>query len=421
MRGRVESLAYGPHGVVRAGGKVYFVRQTAPGDEIEFEVREEHRSYAFAETTALLEPGETRRQPPCEYLPRCGGCPWQHVTYEAQLLAKERAVGDLLRRVGGLGAAQVLPILRSPREFGYRRRLSLRVEGRRVGYFAGGSHELIPIAHCLLAAPALDGAIPIAEEWVGSLATTVKRIEVAAEGTEDRFVLAAQAEGSFAPADDDATAVLLRRHPRLVGAALRGRGWRRSWGDAETRVSAGGDCLLSLAAGSFVQVNEEANRAMVAVVLDFARCAPADHVLDLYAGFGNLTFPLARVAAQVTAVERDPGAAEAGREHARGHGHERVTFVAGDVAPFLEACVRRGDRYDVVVLDPPRSGAAEAARELLRMRPRRLVYVSCNPSTLARDLRSLAPRYTVGRVQPIDFFPHSYHVETVVELWLTDG
>lgn len=420
MRGRVESLSNGAHGIVRSDGKVYFVRATAPGDEIEFEVREEHRSYAFAEMTALLAAGPARRQPPCEYLPRCGGCPWQHVDYAAQLAAKERSVAELLRRVAGLTAPRVLPILGSPHELGYRRRLSLRVENRRLGYFAAASHDLVPVRHCLLAEPALEGAIERAQGWIDVIATRVKRIEIAAAAGGTGAVFAAQAEGAFAAADGAATEAFLAGAAGIAGIVLRGRGWRRAWG-AERIVLAGGDGeAIEVPAGGFAQVNAAANLAMVGTVLDFAAATAADRVLDLYAGFGNLTFPLARVAGAVTAVERDAAAVEAGARHARARGLGHVSFVRADVAAFLDAPRRGDERPTLAVLDPPRSGAAEAIEPLLRLAPPRLVYVSCNPATLARDLALLARRYTVGRVQPIDFFPQSPHVETVVELRLTE-
>jgi 23S rRNA (uracil1939-C5)-methyltransferase len=201
---------------------------------------------------------------------------------------------------------------------------------------------------------------------------------------------------------------------------LQGRGWRRAWGEPRLDVTLFGGERLALHAGGFLQVNAAANDALVATVLEFARCRPADRVLDLYAGFGNLTFPLARRARAVTAVERDRESARDGEAHARRHGYAGVTFVAADVPAFLDDCVRQGRAFDVAVLDPPRNGAAEAVEKLVRLAPARLVYVSCNPATLARDLRLLAPRYDVGRIQPLDFFPQTYHVEAVAELRLTE-
>src|SRR6185295_19220078 len=197
----------------------------------------------------------------------------------------------------------VLPILTPGDELGYRRRISLRVEAGRVGYFAGASHELVPVDHCLLAAPALAEAIPLAQKWVGALSTRVKRIEIAAAGDGDRLVCTAQAEGQLAPGDDDISVAFLAAEARVQGLTLRGRGWHRLWGDDRVRIPLATGESIAVPAGSFTQVNAIANELLVGVVLDFAACTGSESVLDLYAGFGNLTFPLAHRAREVMAVE----------------------------------------------------------------------------------------------------------------------
>src|SRR5262245_51763471 len=164
-RARIESLAFGPHGVARIDGKVHFVRAVAPGDEVEVAVREDRGTYAYADLVRVIEPGASRRVPPCPYLPRCGGCPWQQVEEDMQAEAKERAVRDLLIRVGGVAEPHVLPIARPAPPLGYRRRLSLRVAGRRIGFLAAASHDLVAVDRCLLAAPELDGAIELTGRW----------------------------------------------------------------------------------------------------------------------------------------------------------------------------------------------------------------------------------------------------------------
>ncbi len=414
-RAIIESLAYGAHGIARVDGKVHFVRQVVPGDEVEIAVREDHGAYAYAEATRLIRAGAARRKPPCPYLPRCGGCPWQQVDYTAQLAAKEAAVRDLLGRVGGLRDVEVRPIV-GGREYGYRRRLSLRVEGGRVGYFAAASHALVPVEACLLATAELEGAIPLAQEWVARARTRVKRMEIAARGEADRFVLVAQAEGGFAAADEAASRDLLRRQPRLAGIVLRGRGWRQRWGDDAVRVPLPDIGALELRAESFTQVNDAANQVLVRTVLSAARLRPEDRVVDLYAGAGNLSLPLARAAAEVVAVERNPTSVEDGRRNALRIGIGNLSFIALDAAVALERIEVISPRLDCVVLDPPRGGAAEAMVHLRRLRPARVVYVSCNPATLARDLKSLSDVYAVESVQPIDFFPQTHHVETVSAL-----
>jgi 23S rRNA (uracil1939-C5)-methyltransferase len=413
---RIDSLAHGPHGIARIDGKVHFVRHAAPGDEVEVEVEEDHRTYAYARATRVVTPGAVRRDPPCEYLPRCGGCPWQHVAYDAQVAAKESTVRDLLARLGGLDAKVVRPIVRAPAEFGYRRRLSLRVDGHEVGFLAAASHDLVPIERCLLGQDRLEAAIPLARAFVAALATRVNRIEVVATGDGDRIALVAQADGELVAADAEAGEALLRREPRIAGLVLRGRGFRRLWGDDKVRVPLLDGDEMWLRAGDFSQVSDHGNAELIRVVLEHAAPTAQQRVADLYAGAGNLSLPLARRAASVTAVERMPTSVEAARDNARRLGIRNLELIAGPTESVLRGFVKRGVRFDTVVLDPPRSGAAEATSSLLALAPRRIVYVSCNVATLARDLKTLARGYRVELVQPIDIFPQTYHVEAVALL-----
>lgn len=431
---RIESLAYGPHGVARVDGKVHFVRGVAPGDLVEVAVREDRGSFAWADAARVVERGPARRDPPCAFLPRCGGCPWQQVADDEQAHAKEAVVRDLLARVGGLEAPRVLPILRPAPAFGYRRRLSMRIADRRVGFLAGASHELVQVDRCLLAAPELDGAIAVAQAWVESLRTRLNRLEIASVGPDadppagtpaaafvaaagpGRFVLVGQADGPYSADDDAATERLLAREPRVAGAVVHGRGFRRVLGDERVRVPLVAGDRLELRAGDFTQVGDAGNAALIGCVVAAAAAAPGEVVADLYAGAGNLAIPLARRGARVFAVERSRSSVEAGRENARRLDLRELSFEEGDVPRVLDAWLASGVPIAVAVLDPPRSGAADAVPRLLRLAPRAIVYVSCDPATLARDLRALSGDYRLVDAQPIDFFPQTHHVETVVRL-----
>ncbi|MFM8412738.1 MAG: class I SAM-dependent RNA methyltransferase [Alphaproteobacteria bacterium] len=431
---RIESLAYGPHGVARVDGKVHFVRGVAPGDVVEIEVREDRGSFAWADVVRVVEPGPARRDPPCEYLPRCGGCPWQQVVDDEQARAKEAIVRDLLARVGGLDSPEVQPILRPAPAFGYRRRLSMRVEERRVGFLEAASHDLVPIERCLLAAPELDGAIVVAQAWVESLRTRLNRLEIASVGPAldapagkpgaafvdvpgpGRFVLVGQADGAYAAEDDEASRRLLASEPRVAGVVIHGRGFRRVAGDDRVRAPLGPRDVIELRAGDFTQVGDAGNAALVDCVVEAAAARPGDVVADLYAGAGNLAIPLARRGARVFAVERSRSSVAAGRANASRLGLADLSFEDGDVPRVLDDWITRGRSLDAAVLDPPRSGAADAVSRLLRIAPRTIVYVSCDPSTLARDLRALSSDYRMIAAQPLEFFPQTHHVETVARL-----
>ncbi|MBX3023852.1 23S rRNA (uracil(1939)-C(5))-methyltransferase RlmD [bacterium] len=406
-------MAYGAHAVARVDGKVIFVRGAAPHEEVEVALRETRPRYAFADVVAVRRPSAARRHPPCAYLPRCGGCPWQHLDYAAQLAAKRRIVAEQLRRLAGLTVPVQAP-LPSPREYGYRRRLKLRVADGVVGFHAAASHDLVAVDHCLLAEPHVDAALAWLPALVAALRAALRRLEVASRGEGARVVVAGEAEGGWHAADEAACRAWLAAHPAVAGLVLRGRGWTRVWGDAVVSVVGAAAPPLQVHAPGFTQVNDAANRLLIEQVVAAVAPRPGMRVLDLYAGAGNLSLPLRRAGALVTAVEQDRTAAADARAQADSEPGTPLRMLAMTAERAVAELAGAGERFDAVILDPPRSGAAACVAALLRIAAPRLVYVSCDPSTLARDLRPLHTAYRIDGVQPIDFFPHTYHVETVV-------
>jgi 23S rRNA (uracil1939-C5)-methyltransferase len=411
---RITGLSYGPHAVGRRDGKVLFVRAAVPGDEVAVAIREERRTFAYADVTAVVQPSPDRRVPPCPYLPRCGGCPWQHIDYPAQLRAKGMNVRDQLARAVDLTHTDWRPILAAPAEFGYRHRLSLRVDHQQVGFFAGGTYELVPVTRCLLGEPLLDDAIPVAAEWTAQLRSAVNRLEIFAAADGQRWVFAGEARGTLASADEAVCDAFLRARPRVAGLVLRAKRSRRAWGDERCALDLEPGLRWIVRAGTFTQVSRAGNRLLLQAVLDAGAFEPDQRVLELFAGAGNLSFPISRRVARVVAVEQSGLAIDDGIANVRALQVTNCEFRSASAADGVATALRRGERYDVVVLDPPRSGAAEVMAALLELAPARIVYVACDPATLARDLRALAARYHIARVQPIDLFPQTYHVETVV-------
>jgi 23S rRNA (uracil1939-C5)-methyltransferase len=358
---------------------VVFLRGAAPDEEVEAVIREEHRAFAFADTVAVLRPSAQRRLPPCQYLPSCGGCPWQHLSYAAQLLAKQRTVEQHLRRIAGLDVA-VAPVIASPHEFGGRRRIKLRVERGAVGYYAAASHTLVPIAHCLLAEPAVDAAIDWARELVGALDLPLRRVELVGCGSgNDRVVVIGEVSGGWADAADTACREWLMAHPVVQGLALHGRGWQRRWGDVQSQVEPEAGLSLTAHAPAFTQVNPAVNRRLVETVVRWVDPQPGQRVLDLYAGIGNLSLPMRRRGAVVVAVEHaKQAAADAAANGERSPGP--AFRVIGDRAErAVERFAHAGERFDAVVLDPPRSGAAGCLPALLRLARALRARCSCDP------------------------------------------
>jgi len=412
----IERLTFGPDALAHDGGQVVFVAHAAPGDRVRARVVERRRGYVRAETVAVDRAGPARVVPPCPAFGRCGGCQWQHVDVAAQRDAKAAIVAEQLARLGGLRDAPVRPTIAGGPAWAYRSRITLVAEGRRLGFHAAASHRLEPIETCAIAATPLEAHLPIARTWVARLRATVLRVTlVVAPGG---VVLAATTRGRPGPADVTDTETLLAAHATVRGAILSGAGARVVVGDATVRQEIESGLALEVPADVFTQVNSEANQALVRTVVDAGGFEAGARVLDLYCGAGNLSLPLARRGADVTGIERSPVAIHAAQANAARLGVARARFVAGDVAAALAS----GDAapVDGVVLDPPRTGAAAAIDGIVARRPPRIVYVSCDPATLARDVRALVARgYALHLAQPIDLFPQTYHVETVALLGLT--
>lgn len=416
---RIDSLSYGRAAVGRVDGKVAFVEGGAPGDLVRAEVTADKGRYLEASVSEVLEPGPARVEPPCPLVGRCGGCPWQHVDYQAQLEAKRDAVVDALERIAGLENPSVAPTEASPLQFEYRNRLKLRFSRGRLGFYSARTHDVVPIPDCMIAEPRVREAIPTVETFVATLETRAVRVEIAARGELGGVVVAINSEGRLRKADvhrcKDFLAV--RKNP-VKGLVMWGRGWNRAWGDTRRRYAATKDVAWETQGAAFGQINTEANRRLVQEVLSAADPRAKDTVLDLYAGAGNYALALARITRRVVAVESDGDAVEAGRRSAEHLGLENLEFVAARVEKYLA----RDDRAapDVIIVNPPRSGLADATEAVSDLKAKRVVYVSCNPATLARDIRVFASKgYEVDKVSPIDLFPNTFHVETVCRMVLT--
>jgi 23S rRNA (uracil1939-C5)-methyltransferase len=395
---------------------VVFVPFAAPGDRAEVRVEERRRGYVRAGTTRLLAAGPARTAAFCPVFERCGGCQWQHVAVPAQRSAKRAVVAEQLARLGGLRDVEVRPTLSAGSDRAYRARITLAVHGRRLGYHRARSHELVEIDACPIAAPSVSDAVPLLAAWIAGDAPPLASVTVAA--APGGVVLVAE----LRDLPDDATVARCEAWRAAAGSVrglvLRSGPARHVLGDAHVRVPLDDTLHLEVPADAFSQVNPALNPLLVATVLEFAAAAPGAQALDLYCGAGNFSLPLARRGAQVLAIDGVRLAIDAGRANAERTGTPGVRFECGDVAEALGR-VPRG-HLDLAVLDPPRQGAAAALRPLVRHRPARVVYVSCDPATLARDARTLADAgYRLVVAQPVDLFPHTHHVETVAAFQLT--
>ena len=414
----VERLTFGFDALAHHDRRVVFVPYAAPGDRVTAEVVERRRDFSRARIVEVLEPGPARVLPGCRHFPACGGCQWQHVAPVAQRDAKAAIVAEQLARTAGVRDADVRPTLTAGGDWHYRARITLVVEGRRAGYHRARSHRLFEVDACPIADPVLSAHLEAARRWIGVLRVPLRRVSLAV--APGGVVLAGITASAAGAPDLEATEALLARTPTVRGAVLAdpaGHG-RHVVGDPRLRVALEPGLDLEVPADVFTQVNPAANQLLVASVMELGGFAAGDRVLDLYAGAGNFALPVARRGAHAVGIERNPIAVAAARENAT---RLALRDVAFEIAPVAEALARTAPgTVDAVVLDPPRAGAAGAIPALGALRARRIVYVSCDAATLARDVRLLAAYgYRVARVQPIDLFPQTFHIESVTLLLLT--
>lgn len=410
MTHTVERLVPGGEGFGRAeDGRALFVPGGLPGDVIDPVVIDERKRMIRVLQYELVEPGPDRRsQSPCPDAERCGGCDWIELERPAQLRWKGEIVQDALRRIGGLELEVGPPVEAGP-ELGYRARLRLHVHGRRLGFFERGSNRIVEIEGCPVATPTLSAAIGAAREIVR-------------EHDEAAFDLT-EIELRTAPDGGPVAVRLVPRRGRKVASELntafaQGMQIVDEKAPLTHRWSLPGDVTMQVPATSFCQVNADVNAALVTALVEGAVQRGAKTFADLYCGAGNFALALLAAGLSGTGVETDATAIAAARRSADRAGFgERAEFLAQTVRSALARQLPEADGFDLLVLDPPRVGARDAIEGVVALSPRCIAAVSCDPATLARDLKSLvAGGYTVTSVQAFDMFPQTHHVEILA--WL---
>ena len=382
------------------GMGVLFVRWALPGEVVSVRLVERKREYAFAEAVEVLSPSPHRVDPPCEVFGECGGCQLQHADYPYQLEMKREILREAFRRIAKMDVA---PETAPPREpFGYRYRGRFRVDGEKVGFHGERSHRLVPVSRCPLMIDAINAVLP-GLRGLGRFAI-VSEVEVASDGV--------RASASF-PGVPFGKGMVEHIAGRSAGVLSGARFEDRSWGEERITLPLGG-ISYSVSPRGFFQANWPMNQAMVRRIGAILGESAGARLLDLYAGAGNFALPLAAKVREVVAVEGEARSFRELRGNVRKNGLGNVRIVRSSVETF-----RPEGRFDALVLDPPRAGLSE--RSLARVREvaaGKVFYVSCNPATLARDVRHLSDRYDLASLEMHDFFPNTHHVEALAILTL---
>jgi 23S rRNA (uracil1939-C5)-methyltransferase len=408
---RVERILPGGVGMAHAEGQTLLVSLSAPGDLVRVRVDSVRGRLAFAAVAEVLQPSPRRVEPPCPYFGRCGGCDFQQLSYEAQLEAKAEIIRDCLRRVARTEPPGEITVVPSPEVWRYRSRARWQHDPRRrlLGYYERGSHRVCDVADCPVAAPPVNERLKRLRDLMG----------------EGRLPHASEFE---AVAGDGGVALDPRVEP----------------GDGLEQSRRVGGETYRFDAGCFFQINHTLLDALVAEGLrgvghgsgegvDGAVNAKGGTVdagiemvdagggtaLDLYSGVGLFTLPLARTFGRVVAVEGNPASADYARRNLADASLTNARVETSAVADWLAANAERLGSADFILLDPPRAGAEpETVAAIIRLRPRHISYVSCDPATLARDLRALLDAgYRLDSLRAFDMFPQTHHVETVVHLF----
>src|SRR5205809_4757654 len=434
----IDSLAYGGNGVARLNGFVVFVRRGLPGDTVRARVTKVQRRHAEALMTEVVTPGPQRVEAPCAHYPACGGCRFQDLAYDAQLEAKQEQVREALRRIGGIAEPLVEEIVPAESEFFYRNKLEYSFTATPAGpslgfHKAGRWDEVLEVEKCWLTTELGNAIRNAVRDWARA-----ERLEpynqadqsgylrhlVVREGRNTGQVLVQLVTASGERFDRDELVETLRRFPEVrsihwavneTPAEVTNLPTTLLWGEEAIEEELCG-LRFRVRPSAFLQTNTAMAERLYALAAEYAALTGEETFYDLYCGIGTIGLTLASRALTVWGVEVSEESVACALENADLNGITNAAFFAGEVGASLEELAERAGPPDVAVVDPPRAGlSGKALRRLARLEAPKIVYVSCNPTTLAGNVKELAGEwgYTLERVRPVDMFPHTPHVESV--------
>ncbi|MCD8143840.1 MAG: 23S rRNA (uracil(1939)-C(5))-methyltransferase RlmD [Oscillospiraceae bacterium] len=436
---KIENWSGDGSGVARLDGLVVFVKGALVGETCMVRLETVHKNAAWGHMEKLLEPSPARVEPDCPYYPRCGGCQLRHMTYAEELQMKRQKVQDALTRIGGQ-TVTVETIHGAQEPERYRNKAQFPVEpgenGGKVGFFRAGSHQVIPVEHCLLQKPEADAAANAVRQWMRTCQIPayeerahrglIRHVYVRTNRAGESLICLV-VNGERVPSEKSLISRLRAACPKAVGILLNvntkktnvilGERYRLLWGQDFLMDELCG-LTFRLSVPSFYQVNREQAEVLYGRALAFAELTGKETVVDLYCGVGTISLVMAKRAGKVIGAEIVPEAVADAGENARRNGLTNAEFICADAGQAVAELARRGLRPDVVSVDPPRKGLSQAVIDAIgQMEPSKVVYVSCDPATLARDVKLLGEKgYRLTQTEAVDLFPRTGHVETVVQL-----
>lgn len=439
----IDNLDSEGRGIGRCEGLAVFVPETLPGEQVKARVTLVKKNFAVAALLSIGKASPDRVEPACPVYELCGGCQLQHLSYEGELQMKTQQVRDALKRIGHLDDIKVLPTLANVQPLYYRNKMQVPVAGGkgslRIGCFAKGTHRVIDVEDCCIQRRENNRIAAVARQWMtryhipaydedrrtglvrhimGRVGVHTGEIMVCLVTAEERVPHRKELVQMLQAAIPGLTSVVQNVNKRSTNVIL-GEKTYLVYGK-ETIQDKIGNLTFHISAQSFFQVNSEQVEVLYNKALEFADLRGTETVVDLYCGTGTITLFLAQKARLAVGIEIVPSAIRDAKKNARANHLANAEFLLGDAAVEMPRLVKDGLRPDVVVVDPPRAGCeARVLDAIARVRPEKVVYVSCNPATLARDLAYLKERgFAIAKVQPVDMFSRTHHVETVCLLVL---
>ena len=434
-RARIEGYTSEGLGVARIDGQAVFVHRALRGEDCDVLILKVLKNAAFGKAVRVYEPSPHRVEPDCPYYGRCGGCDFRHMDRTEELAAKRQRVQDALRRIGGSAVTVEGIDGGAPLHYRNKSQYPVAADGS-VGFYKARSHQVVPVTQCLIQKPQADAAAQALRTYIASCGVScydektrrglVRHLYIRTNGAGQSLICVV-VNGKKLPGEEELVRLLRQAAPETVGVvlgvntqptgAVLGTEYRTLWGaDVLTDTLCG--LTFRLSVPSFYQVNREMAERLYARAVEFAGLTGTETVLDLYCGAGTITQVMARHAGRVIGAEIVPEAIEDAKANAKRNNVENVEFFCGDASAVAADLAARGLRPDVICVDPPRKGLApEVVRAAAQMAPRRIVYVSCDPATLARDVKLFGQEgYEAVRAAAVDMFPGTANVETVVLL-----
>ena len=406
---KIDRPAYGDMSISRYQGKIVLVNGVfLPGESVEAVIEKEKKDYISVSVLKLVESSPERINPECEYFGNCGGCHIQHIPYDLQIKLKEEVLSDCLKRIGKIDA-ELSDSFIADSPWNYRLRAQYKISGNTIGFFRGKTREVVNIESCPLMTPKLNRYYHKARDIMG-LNKMIKELHIVSGDSAVALVKLSSSQGSAPDLEQLAVQFIEAGFSGLIMENENKESF--GYGRTYTTLDLAG-LKYSVSPSSFFQSNWTLNVQLIDHIKNALAPLSDKEIMDLYAGSGNFSLPLAE-ADRIVAIEENKLSIENAHRSIAMNGIENIAFIRSSAEDYIT-----DDQFDIVITDPPRSGLKDKViTNLLSMMPARIVYVSCNPTTLARDLKKLVEKYEVESVRLVDLFPQTYHIEALVFLTL---